>query len=419
MENHIDMATIIKAYRYRMYPNKAEEVILRRHIGCSRWVYNWALEKKTMAYKERQVSLSRFDIQKELPGLKRQPETAWLGEVNAQSLQASLEHLDKAYRRFFKTRQGFPRFKSKHASRQSFSIPQYVSVDWERSRIHLAKTGDVKIVVDRKAEGIIKSATISLTSTGKWFVAVLADTGLDEPKPLPIKRETTVGVDLGLDHFAVLSTGEKIKAPKPLSKHQHRMRWIQSRASRKIKGSSNRRKANKKIAVLHERITNIRKDFLHKLSTRITSENQTVCLEDLNVQGMMRNHRLARSIGDAAWLEFVGMLEYKARWAGGNVLKIGRFDPSSKLCSACGHVNDDLKLSDRSWTCHKCCIMHDRDRNAAVNIKDFALMKVKEKIGEELPDFKPVENRANTSGRKTGGKPRSAKQETQPSLVVG
>jgi putative transposase len=412
------MATILKAYKYRMYPNKMEEELLRKHIGCNRWVYNWALDKKTKAYKEQQISLSRFDIQKELPSLKQQPETSWLGEVNAQSLQATLEHLDRAYRRFFKMKQGFPKFKSKHGSKQSFRIPQYVSVDWEKSRIHLAKTGDVKIRIDRKATGIIKSATITLTSTGKWFVSVLVDTGMEEPNPHPITKENAVGIDLGINHFAVLSTGEKIKAPKPLARYQRRLKWLQSRASKKVKGSNNRRKANKRVARQYERISNIRRDFLHKVSTRIIRENQTVCLEDLNVQGMMQNHKLAKSISDVSWSEFVGMLEYKARWTGGNILKIGRFDPSSKLCNKCGHVNSELTLKDRSWKCPKCCTIHDRDSNASINIRDFALMKTTN-IGEELPDLKPVENRANTSSRKVGSKPRSVKQETQTSLVSG
>ena len=337
-------------------------------------------------------------------------------------MQASLEHLDKVYRNFFKAKLGFPKFKSKHGSRQSFHIPQYVSVDWETSRIHLAKTGDVKIRVDRKAEGKIKSATVSLAPTGKWFVSVLVDTRMREPKPSPIREETTVGVDLGLNHFAVLSNGEKIKAPKPLAKHQGHLKRLQRQASKKGKGSNNRRQANKRVAIEHERIANVRSDFLHKLSSRIIRENQAVCLEDLNVQGMMRNHSLAKSIGDASWSRFVSMLEYKARWNGRSVLKIGRFDPSSKLCEKCGHINSDLKLSDRSWMCPECGTMHDRDINAAKNIRDFALMNAITKaktIGEELPESKPVENRVNTNGRKTVGKPCSVKQETRPSLVVG
>ena len=413
------METILKAYKYRMYPNKGEAELLRKNIGCNRWIWNWALEKKTRTYQEQKSNVSRYDLQKELPILKKQPETSWLGEVNAQSLQASLEHLDKAYRRFFKMKHGFPRFKSRHGSKQSFHVPQYVSVDWGKNRIHIAKAGDIRISVDRKAKGEIKSATVSLTPTGKFFVSILVDTGIREPKPLPVNEKTAVGIDLGLNHFAVLSTGEKIKAPKPLLKYQKRLKWLQSRASKKVKKSNNRSKANRKTAVQYERITNTRNDFLHKLSAKVIRENQTVCLEDLNVQGMMRNHCLARSISDAGWARFVGMLEYKARWGGRNILKIGRFDPSSKVCSKCGYIKGDLTLSDRTWICPKCCTMHDRDINAAINIRDFALLKMKEKIGEGLPESKPVENRVSTSGRKARGKLCSMKQETQPSLVVG
>lgn len=412
------METILKAYKYRLYPNKTEEISLRKHIGCARFIYNWGLDKKSKAYKEQNINLSRFDLQKEIPILKKNEDTAWLSEVNAQSLQASLEHLDKAYRRFFKMKKGFPKFKSKHGSKQSYHIPQYVSVDWENGRIHLAKTGDVKIKVDRQAEGKIKSATITLTSTGKFFVSILVDTGEAEPKHLPVNKETSVGIDLGLNHFAVLSNGEKIKAPKPLGKYQKRLKWLQNRASKKVKGSNNRRKANKKVAVLHEKISNIREDFLHKISTRIIRENQTVCLEDLNVKGMMQNHKLAKAISDVSWSRFVNMLEYKARWKGGNVLKIGRFDPSSKICSQCGHIYRELKLYERSWKCSECCITHDRDVNAAINIRDLALFKCNN-IGEDLPEFKPVENEVNTSGRKIRSKPCSLKQENQGSKKLG
>ena len=420
------MTTIIKAYRYRMYPNSAEAEMIRKNVGCSRWVYNWGLAKKTKAYKENGISISRFDLQRELPVLKKQEDTKWLDEVNAQSLQASLEHLDKAYRSFFKGLGGFPKFKSKHGSKMSFHVPQYVSVDWDRSRIHLAKIGDVKIRIDRRIKGTIKSATVTVTPSGKYFVSVLADTKIEEPKLSPIASETAVGIDLGISHFAVLSSGEKVESPKPLRKYSKRLKMLQKKASKKVKRSNNRRKANKKVAIQHERIANIRNDFLHKLSSRIIRENQTVCLETLNVQGMMRNHKLSRAISDEGWTRFVSMLEYKAKWNGRNVLRIGRFDPSSKMCSGCGHVQDDLKLSDRSWTCPKCGIIHDRDVNVAINIMDFALMNTKEMnetnetktIGGELPESKPVESRTYTS-RKNGSKFSSVKRETQTSLVSG
>ena len=393
--------------------------MLSKHFGCARWIYNHCLDRKITAWKENGVSLSRFDLQKELPELKKNPETEWLSEVNSQSLQSSIEHLDKAYRRFFRIKTGFPQFKSKHDSNQSFSIPQFVRINWETNRVYLPKIGHVKIAIDRRFDGKIRSATVSKVASGRYFVSILVDTGLDEPQPFLIERETSVGIDLGLNHFAVLSNGEKIKSPKPLLKHHKKLQRLQGIASKKIKGSNNRRKSNRKVAIQHERIANIRNDFLHKTSSKIIRENKTVCLEDLNVQGMMRNHKLARSISDASWSRFVGMLEYKAKWNGCNILKIGRFAPSSKMCGKCGHVNSYLTLSDRTWVCPKCGTMHDRDLNAAQNIKSIALMKVKENVGEELPDLKPVESRVNTGGRKTSCKLHSGKQETQTSLVSG
>jgi putative transposase len=387
------MTTILKAYKYRIYPTKDQIELICKHIGSSRWVYNWALDSKIKAWKEQGVSLSRFDLQKQIPSLKQDEKTQWLSEVNAQSLQASLENLDKAYRRFFRINTGFPKFKSKHGSKQSFSIPQYVRMDWESKKIYLPKIGHIKTAVDRVGDGKIKSATISKTSSGKFFVSLLIDTGKEEPSLVPIIKETTIGVDLGLKDFAILSTGEKISSPKPLRKYLTRLQHLQRKSSRKIKGSNNRRKANKRVAVIHEMITNIRNDFLHKLSTRIIRENQTVCLEDLNVSGMMKSHHLARAISDAGWNRFTKMIGYKARWNGKNVLTIGRFEPSSKMCNVCGYIKPDLKLSDRSWICPKCCTMHDRDVNASVNIRDIALLKNKINIGGGLPEFKPVEKR--------------------------
>ncbi len=402
----MNMETILRAYKYRLYPNKQQEVLLLKHFGCARWIYNYALDKKIKAYKQDKKNLSRYEIQKDLPLLKKNPDTVWLKEVNSQSLQATLEHLDNAYRKFFKEKTGFPRFKSKHDNRQSFHIPQNTVVDWKTSKVSIPKIDDIKMVVDRKAVGEIRSSTISRTPAGKYFISILVDSGVKEPKKPKVKLQTSVGVDLGVKDFAVLSNGEKIENPKHLKKHLRRLKMLQKRVSKKVKGSNNRKKANSKVALQHEKITNSRKDFLHKLSTKLIRENQTVCLEDLNTKGMMKNHCLAQSIGDAGWGMFGSMLQYKARWYGRNILTIGRFDPSSKMCSKCGRINAALTLKDRSWTC-VCGAVHDRDCNAAINIRDFAL---KEYIGVECPDYKPAESLALAS---------SVKQETQPSLVVG
>jgi putative transposase len=400
------METILRAYKYRLYPNKQQEVLLLKHFGCVRWMYNYALDKKVKAYKQDKKNLSRFQIQKDLPILKKNIDTAWLKEVNSQSLQATLEHLDNAYRKFFKEKTGFPRFKSKHDNRQSFHIPQNTDVDWETSKVSIPKIDDLKIVVDRRAVGAIRSSTISKTPTGKYFISILVDSGIEEPKKPKVKLATSVGIDLGIKDFVVLSSGEKVENPKHLKKHLRRLKMLQKRASKKVKGSSNRKKANRRVALQYEKVANARKDFLHKLSTKLVRENQTVCLEDLNTRGMMKNHCLAQAIGDAGWSSFNSMLQYKCRWYGRNILTIGRFEPSSKMCSKCGATNDALTLKDRSWTC-VCGITHDRDCNAAINIRDFALNKY---IGTECSDYKPVEKLALAG---------SMKQETQPSLVVG
>jgi putative transposase len=401
------METILKAYKYRMYPNQQQEILLSKHFGCTRWLYNYALDKKIKAYKQENKNLSRFEIQKDIPILKKNAETEWLKEVNSQSLQATLEHLDNAYRKFLKDKTEFPKFKSKHDNKQSFHVPQSVCVDSERSYVSIPKFDDIKIVVDRKIEGSIKSATVSKTSTGKHFISILIDTGVKAPEKPEVKKETSVGIDLGIKDFVVLSTGEKIANPKHLKNKMRRLKKLQRKASHKVKGSNNKRKANRKVARQHEKITCSRKDFLNKLSTKIIRENQTICLEDLNVKGMMKNHHLAQSIGDAGWSEFVNMLQYKADWSGKNFLTIGRFDPSSKMCSKCGAINRNLTLKDRTWTCEMCGSTHDRDYNAAINIRDFAL---KQFVGMACPDYKPVENTTLVG---------SAKQETQGSLVLG
>ncbi|MFA7220580.1 MAG: IS200/IS605 family element RNA-guided endonuclease TnpB [Synergistaceae bacterium] len=401
------METILKAYKYRMYPNKQQEILLLKHFGCTRWLYNYALDKKIKAYKQENKNLSRFEIQKDLPMLKKSKETEWLKEINSQSLQAALEHLDNAYRKFFKEKAGFPKFKSKHDNRQSFSVPQSVYVDCEGASVSIPKFDNIKIVIDRQIDGKIKSATVSKTPTGKYFISILVDTGLKIPEKPEVKIETSVGIDLGIKDFAVLSNGKKIENHKFLKKNIHRLKKLQKRASKKVKGSNNRKKANRRVARQHEKITYARTDFLHKLSTKMIRENQTICLEDLNVKGMMQNHKLSQCIGDAGWSSFMSMLQYKSDWYGKNLLTIGRFDPSSKMCSKCGTIKGDLTLKDRKWACSCCGAIHSRDYNASINIRDFAL---KQFIGVECSDYKPVESSTLVG---------SVKQETQPSLVVG
>jgi putative transposase len=355
---------MLKGLKYRLYPTNSQKELVAKHIGSSRFVYNLALETKNTAYLGSKHNFSPFDLIKQLPDLKKECE--WLKEVNSQSLQQSIQNMDIAFKKFFKGA-GFPKFKSKHKGKQSFSIPQNVIVENNLLIIPKFKEG-IKIVVHREIKGTIKSATISVTPTGKYFVSILVDTNTETPIKVPITESTAIGVDLGIKSFLVTSNGEVIENPKNLQKAQSKLKYVQRKYS-KHKG----RRAKQRLSILHEKVANKRKDFLHKVSIKLIRENQTIALETLNVTDMVKNHNLAQSISDASWSTFVSMLEYKADWHGKNILRIGRFSPSSKTCSCCGHINKGLTLKDREWTCPECNSILDRDVNAAINIKSFAL----------------------------------------------
>lgn len=375
---------IKKAYKYRLYPNKEQEVLLSKHFGCARYVYNWGLSKKIEAYEKDKKSISCFDLTNMLVEVKRKEETEWLKEVNSQSLQMSLRNLDNAFVRFFREKKGFPKFKSKKDGKQSFQVPQHGSIDWEKGKLFIPKFSPISVVLHRKFEGKIKTMTVKKMPTGKYFVTVLVETEGELPKKPKISEETTVGIDLGLMSFITKSTGEKIEHPKPLKNNLERMRVLQRRLSRKQKGSSNRKKARLKVALCHERIANIRKDYTHKESYKLTHEKQvqSIAIENLGIADMMKKSYLARGISDVSWGEFVRQLEYKTEWYGKNLLVIGRFELSTKTCSSCGEVNRELTIVDREWVC-RCGVKHDRDINAAINVKKFALRgeNLKHRVG--------------------------------------
>jgi putative transposase len=345
---------------------------LNQHIGACRFVYNWGLERKIKSYELEGKSVSRFDLNKEIVH-ELKPEYPWLKEVNSQSLQGAITNLESAFTKFFREKTGFPNFKSKKNATQSFSVPQHYVVDFDTNRIKLPKIGWVKAILHRRFEGDLKTATVSMTRTGKYFISILVDDGKELPKPEPFDYESTVGIDVGITHFATLSTGEKIENPKHLKNSLGRLKVLQRRLSRTKKGSNNREKARLKLAKQHEKIANQRRDFLHKTSHRLASENQAIATETLNVKGMMKNHHLAMAISDVSWSEFFRQLEYKAAWYGKTMLTIGQFQPSTKICSVCGTVVQGLTLADREWSCQECGTVHDRDINAAINIKKFAL----------------------------------------------
>ena len=381
---------IKKAFKYRIYPNKEQQEKIAQLIGSCRFVYNWGLEKKIRSYETTGKPLSYFDLNKELTSLKK--EHAWLNEVYSQALQMALRNLENAFTRFFREKKGFPKFKSKKNPIQSCQFPQGVKVNFKDGTVYFPKIGRIKTVLHRSFEGKVKTATLSKTATGKYFVSILVETPENLPEKPPICEGTTIGIDLGISDFAILSTGEKVDNPKVLKKSLEQLRFLQRRVSRKKKGSENRKKALRRLARQHEKVRNQRQDFLHKVTSSLIRDNQaeTFALETLNVRGMMKNHPLAQAIVDVSWFEFNRQLEYKAEWYGKNIFRIGRFQPSSKICSKCGHINHTLKLSERFWTCPECKARHDRDINAAINIKKFALQK-QNLIGQELSESTPVE----------------------------
>jgi putative transposase len=406
---------MLRSYKYRIYPSDEQKQHFVQSMGCARYIYNKGLELKNKHYAETGKNFTYFDMTSPTGMLiKEKQEHDWLTLPNAQCLQMSLRHLDNAYQRFFKKISGFPKFKSKH-DHQAVSYPQNISIDFKRSKVKIPKAGDVFCVFDRQFEGKIKTCTVSRTPTGKFFVSILVDNDLPLPFKQPVDPNKSIGIDLGLTHFAILSNGEKVANPRFLNNLLDRLKVLQYRASRKVKGSNNRRKANLKVAKLYEKITNQRTDFLQQLSTKLIRENQTIILEDLNIAGMLKNHKLARSISDVSWNKFVSMLQYKSEWYGNNLIKIGRFEPSSKLCSSCGYKNDNLSLSIREWHCPQCHSYHDRDINAAINIKKFGLIGVHARL--EQPE-EPSEMSASILDCESKGK-QNRRRRKPTAVVVG
>lgn len=364
---------MLKAFKYRLYPNKEQKVLLEKHFGCVRFVWNWALGKKMEAYQKDKINLSRYELQAELPKMKK-GDQPWLAEVGSLSIQSKLEDLDKAYTSFFKKKVAYPKFKCKRND-QKFRIPQNTKVDFEKGKVIIPKfLGGIKCIFDRQFEGDISSSYVSRTTTGKYFISILVEDGKELPIKPKVVEKSTIGIDLGLKHFAILSNGTKIENPKPLKRFLKKLKKQQRQFSKKTKGSNNRNKQRIKVAKTHEKITNCRKDFHHKLSHKLTHDNQvkTICMETLSTKDMMENSYMARQIADVGWNTFTNILKYKCDWYGKNFVQIGRFEPSSKLCS-CGYINQTLTLKDREWTCPSCKITHDRDILAANNIKKLGL----------------------------------------------
>lgn len=341
-------------------------------LGNARFVYNWALKTRIEAYQKDKTKVSAFTLMTELTKLKKQPEYEWLNLSVAQSLQQSIVNMEKAFTKFFRDKKGFPKFKSKHKSRQVVGFPQNTKIDFEAGKVFVNKIGWIRTRISRTFEGKIKTATIEKTATGKYYISITVELPDIKVKQKPVKTATAVGIDTGIKTFATLSDGVEIENPKHLKSNLKRLRVLSKRVSRKVKGSNNRKKAVKKLAVLHERIANQRLDFLHKTTTAIAKQYDTAIVENLNIAGMIKNRKLSQSIADLGLGRFYSLLEYKMQEKGGNYIEIGRFEPSSRLCT-CGTINKELHLSDRRWTCNSCGTTHQRDLLAANNIKRFGL----------------------------------------------
>lgn len=378
---------MLRAYKYRIYPTDEQKVLFAKTFGCCRFVYNWALNLKIEAYKQEKESIGNVELTNRMKS-ELKAEHEWLSEVNSQSLQSALRNLDSAYTNFFRKTKtvGFPRFKSRR-DRQSFLCPQHCRVDFEKGTITIPKAKDISAVPYRKFKGMVKTVTISMTPSGKYFASVLVDTTIQELPASAIQGNTTLGIDLGIKSLAVCSDGRTFDNPKNLQRSLNRLKLLQKRLSRKQKGSANRNKARIRVARLQERIANCRKDNLHKITHALTHDSQvrTLCMEDLNVKGMQHNHHLAQAVGDASFGIFLMLLEYKCRWYGVNLIKIDRFVPSSKTCGKCGYVYKGLNLNERNWTCPECGTHHDRDFNAACNIKEFGLKALPTERGKVKP----------------------------------
>ncbi|MFU7503311.1 MAG: RNA-guided endonuclease TnpB family protein [Candidatus Tisiphia sp.] len=362
------------AYKYRIYPTKEQKQLLSKHFGCVRFVWNYFLNERKEHYlknkeeieaKRIKGNLNYYDNAKQLTLLKREKE--WLRDCNSQSLQATLKHLDSAYRMFFRKTHAFPNFKDKNA-KQSFTIPQHFKL--EDNKIHFPKFNEgIKVEEHRKLQGKFVVATLSKSTTNKYYISIIVEKEIQTSSLI----EKSIGIDLGIKDLIICSDGKKYHNIRSLSNLEDKLRYKQKQLSKKVKGSNNRKKAKHKVAIVHEKIKNTRSDYIHKITKAIINENQVIIAEDLHVKGMMRNHKLAKAISDVAWHEIHRQLEYKSKWNDRAYHIIDRFFPSSKMCSFCNFVNDQLTLKDRTWSCSSCGTQLDRDLNASINILNQGL----------------------------------------------
>ena len=374
---------MIETYKFRLYPNEEQKVLLNKHFGCVRFVYNWALTYSQQQYKinKKFLGWQSIAVSNEFRNLK--DEKYWLKEVNSQSVCNSIAHLGKAFDRFFKNQGGFPKFKSKNDNNQSFEVPANLKIDFKTKKIQIPKflktkksDNRIKFVLSRRVkEGKIGTATVSRNCCGQYFISFIVHTNEQYPEfNKQITKDNSLGIDFGLKHFLNFSNGEKIDSPEYFKKLLTKLKKEQRKLSKKQKGSKNKEKQRLKVAKVHQKIHNQREDFLHKLTTSLVKESQfdVFCMEDLNLKGMSKVW--GRKVSDLSYYTFQTMLTYKCLKYGKKVIKIGRFEPSSQICSNCGH-RQKLSLEDRIYKCPHCGNEIDRDTNAAINIRDFAIHK--------------------------------------------
>ncbi len=375
---------IHKAYKIELRPNKTTLVLLNKAAGTARFAFNWALAQRIKLYEEEKKYTTKFTQHKDLCSLKKE-QFPWMYEVSKCVPQNAIHDVDAAFKNFFKglkkkQKVGFPKFKKK-GQKESFKLEQSISV--VENKIKLPRLGWIKLKEVREVSGKILFATVS-KDVDRWFVSVATEQEIEEPK---IQNGQIVGIDLGLSSFLTTSEGEKIENPKVLKRYLKKIKVLQKRLAKKQKGSANKNKARIKLATVYRKVRNVRKDFLHKITTILAKTKQEIVVESLRVSNMVRNHKLAQAISDVSWAEFIRQLEYKTKWYGSQLTKVDTFFPSSKLCSCCGYKLDKLPLSIRSWTCPVCNKNHDRDTNAAIN-----LAACNKSVPSDRREFKPVES---------------------------
>ena len=380
---------MLKTYKFRLYPNEDQKVLIEKHIGACRFIYNFFLEYSSNAYKNTKTSTNVYNWMKELTKLKKTKKYSWLNEINSQSLQDSLFNLDRAYQRFYKKQAGYPKFKKKNKVKWSFSVPQYIKLEYSQTNIKFGylsipkfKKDPIKVRIHRilPNEYKIKTATITKTRSNKYYISLLLEIPSQEKNISFVKViPDGIGIDVGIKDTIILSTGEKYNYPINSKKYDKKLKHLHKSLSRKYKSGQPRSKNFEKdrinLAKIYEKINNIKENWIHQITKKLVAENQGsyFFLEDLNIQGMSKNHKLAKEIQFQSWYKFKEILTYKSIWNGKQVISINRYEPSTKTCSKCGYVNNNLTLDDRSWTCPNCNSYHDRDINAAINIKNFGI----------------------------------------------